>query len=61
MEMSLMVKLASLAVHAQELDDDRLTTTAAEADVAAIKALAEDPEVEAWLTTIDPVLLPAKR
>lgn len=53
------VRLASLVAHIQELD---LTDpTAAQFDLGAAKALADDPEIVAWLATIDPVLLPERR
>jgi hypothetical protein len=56
---SLAVKLASLAVHVDEID--LANPTAAAVDISAAKALAGDAEVAAWLAAIDPVLLPVKR
>lgn len=58
-EMRLQIKLASLVVHVQELD--MATPDAAMFDVAAAKSLANDPDVVAWMATVDPVFLPAKR
>lgn len=56
LSMSLLVKLGSLVVHCQEgIDTGELF------DVAAVKSLAHDAEVQAWLDQIDPVLLPVKR
>lgn len=57
--LGLAVKLASLAVHVQELD--LREPSAAMVDINAAKGLAEDPEVVAWLDSIDPALLPVKR
>lgn len=55
----LLVKLASLVVHTQEFDLS--SGSAAMFDLEAMKALVEDPEVVAWMATIDPVLLPERR
>lgn len=55
---TLLAKLGSIVVHLQECD---LANTSATFDLVAVKALAADPEVSAWLATIDPVLLPVKR
>lgn len=57
-DLSLLVKLASLVVHVQEMDP---TGRALEFDIPAAKTLADDPEVTAWLATIDPAFLPEKR
>lgn len=57
MEMSLVMKLGSLVVHAQEESAGPGT----DFDRAAIESLANDPEVVEWLGTIDPALLPVKR
>lgn len=54
----LIVKLASLVVHVQELDP---ASKAAAFDISAAKTLADDPDVAEWLATIDPAFLPAKR
>ncbi len=57
MSVTLTIKLASIAVHLDEMlsadghDFDRLT----------IRSLLDDAEVSAWLDRIDPVLLPVKR
>lgn len=56
--LSLAVKLGSLVVHVQELVPG---ASASRFDAAAAKALADDPEVAAWLATLDPVFLPARR
>jgi hypothetical protein len=58
MPLGLVVKLASLVVHVQELDP---ASPAASFDIGAAKGLADDPEVTAWLETIDPAFLPEKR
>lgn len=57
LELSLVVKLASLVYHVQEAHSPGGT----EYDVSAAARLADDPEVVAWLSTIDPVFLPVKR
>lgn len=49
------VKLASLVVHCQEGID-----TGHPFDAAAVKALASDHGVLAWLDGFDPVLLPVR-
>ena len=54
---TLLIKLGSLVVHAQEATG----TGASPLDVAALMQLASNPEVTAWLETIDPALLPVKR
>jgi hypothetical protein len=56
----LAVKLGSLVIHAQELNVYG-SLGALEADATAIRGLANDPDVTAWLETIDPALLPRKR
>jgi hypothetical protein len=56
--LALAVKLASLVVHAQEIDPGK---TSQHFDMTAMKTLAEDPEIVAWLETFDPALLPEKR
>lgn len=58
MELSLIVKLASLVVHVQEMD---AASTTLAFDLPVVKNLADDPEVAEWLTTIDPAFLPEKR
>lgn len=58
LQLGTVVKLASLVVHAQELHPG---SPAEMFDVAAITSLANDPEVGAWLATVDPAFLPAKR
>lgn len=58
MEMSLIVKLASLAVHVQEMD---VRSPTFEFDNVAAKGIANHPEVVEWLATLDPALLPVKR
>lgn len=58
--LSLGMRLASLVVHAGELNVDG-DANAARTDIAAIKGLVEDTEVVAWLATFDPVLLPTRR
>lgn len=55
--LSLIVKLASIVVHAQEAT----SATASHFDLSTISGLASDPEVAAWLDTIDPAFLPEKR
>lgn len=57
---SLLVKLASLVSHMQEFAVER-DVQAARFDIDAAKGLVEDPEVVAWIATIDPVLLPERR
>jgi hypothetical protein len=57
MPMSLVVKMASLVTHVQEMNG----VAPSPFDVEAAKALADDPEVVAWLGTVDPVFLPVKR
>lgn len=54
---TLAVKLASLTVHAREA----CSPTGRSVDVEAAGALADDPEVAAWLAEFDPVLLPERR
>lgn len=56
---SLLVKLASLVAHVQELDMS--DPNSAQFDIDASKGLIEDPEIVAWMGTVDPVLLPEKR
>lgn len=56
---SLLVKLASLVAHVQELDTG--DPNSAQFDIDASKGLVEDPEIVAWMATIDPVLLPERR
>jgi hypothetical protein len=56
-EITTLVKLASLVVHVQEA----LSPKGHGLDTAAIRALADDPSVAAWLVTIPSVLLPVKR
>lgn len=51
------MKLASAVVHAQEM----LSPGGHDVDKSALRTVVFDPEVEAWLATIDPVLLPVKR
>ena len=54
----LLVKLGSLAIHAEE----GLSASGHELDIAAIKGLLADLEVQAWLTAMDGLaLLPVKR
>lgn len=55
---SVAVKLASVAVHAEEL----ISPTGAELDAAAIRGLLADPDVAAYLDTLSSLaLLPVKR
>lgn len=57
--LSLIVKLGSLVVHCQEdIDSDG---SAFRFDLAAIRSLANDQEIQAWLDSLDPALLPVKR
>lgn len=56
--MSLLVKLGSIMVHAEEM----LEPGGHAHDVAAIKSLLADPEVVAWREEMDAMaLLPVKR
>lgn len=55
--LSLTVKLGSIVVHAQEANSEDGTGY----DLAALAFLVDDPDVIAWLSTIDPVFLPEKR
>lgn len=57
MPLTLSVKLASLVVHAQEMNSPSGTGY----DQAALLSLADDDEVKAWVAKIDPVFLPVKR
>ena len=54
---TLAIKLASLAIHAEEA----ASPTGSPFDADAIRGLIADAEVGAWLDTFDPVLLPVKR
>jgi hypothetical protein len=54
--LTLVVKLASVAVHAQEM----LSPDGHEFDGVALERVANDPEVAAWLKTLGP-LAPVKR
>ena len=54
---SLQAKLGAIVVHAQESTSDNAHAF----DRAALEQVANDPEVIAWLTTIDKALLPTKR
>lgn len=57
-EMSLIVKLASLAVHVDEM----LSSGGTVADEIAIQGLLADPEVQGFLTQLgNMALLPVKR
>lgn len=56
--LGLIVKLASLVIHVQELDAG---APSAAYDIISAKAIANDPAVLAWIATIDPALLPLKR
>lgn len=58
MSLSLVVKAGSIARHVEEaLSDD-----AHHFDIIALRSLLEDPEVKAWLTSLDAkALLPVKR
>lgn len=58
--LSLLVKLGSIVVHAQEIDTSKPNVAYA-FDLSAIESLAEDPEIVAWLDTFAPGLLPEKR
>ena len=60
MPLSLAVKLGSIVTHAQEIDSSKPNVGYA-FDLQAIETLAEDPEVQAWLATFAPGLLPEKR
>lgn len=54
---TILIKLASLVVHA-----DEATSPGGHAfDATAIRSIVDDPEVKGWLDTIEPVLLPQKR
>lgn len=56
--MPLLVKLGSIAVHA----DEALSDKGHAFDTDTIKSLLSDPEVSAWLTEMDKAaLLPKKR
>ncbi len=56
--LSLLVKLGSIAVHAEELTEPG----GHDFDVGAIRALLADPEVRAWRAEMDAAaLLPRKR
>lgn len=57
--MMILVRLASLVVHVQEMDPVRPQSFAF--DLSAAKALANDPIVVDWMKSIDPALLPEKR
>lgn len=53
-----LIKLGSLAVHADEL----LSPSGHEIDASAVKGLLADPEVRAWLGEMDKMaFLPVKR
>lgn len=54
---SLLAKLASLVAHMQEF----ASPAGHGFDIQAAKQLATDPEIVAWIATIDPALLPSKR
>lgn len=55
---SLLVKLGSIVVHAEELT----SPDGHEFDVAALQGLYQDPEVKEWLEQMDKMaLLPKKR
>lgn len=57
-EPNVLVKLGSLAVHAEEM----LEPGGHELDVAAIRGLLDDPELRAWLEAMGELaLLPVKR
>lgn len=55
---SLVIKLASLVAHVQEMD---ILCSAIKIDFDTAKGLVDDPEVVEWMATIDPVLLPVRR
>lgn len=55
--MSLAIKLASLAVHAEEATGPEGHSF----DMSALRGISEDAEVVAWLREFDPALLPVKR
>lgn len=55
---SLAIKLASIAVHADELTSPSGNMIF---DGPAIRTLVHDPEVQAFLRALDPALLPVKR
>ena len=56
--LSLLVKLGSIAVHAEEI----LSPHRHQSDLAAIKALLDDGEVKTWLSQMSKAaLLPVKR
>lgn len=55
---SLLCKLGSIAVHADEI----LSPFRHEFDVAALKTLLDDPEVQQWVAAMDKMaFLPKKR
>lgn len=51
------IKVAALVVHVQE----GMSIGGHVLDVAACTALANDPDVTAWVDGFDPVLLPVRR
>lgn len=57
-QMSVLVKLGSIAVHVEEM----LSPKGHEFDKAAIQTLLDDPEVREWLAAMDAMsFLPKKR
>ncbi len=54
----LLVKLASIAVHTDEI----LSPSGHQFDLGALRTVAQDPEVAAWLTEMNKLgLIPVKR
>ena len=56
-DLTVLVKLASIAVHAEEM----LSSGSHAFDVAALRTLLVDTDVKEWLASMDPALLPVKR